>query len=364
MRDKSLSQQIVFHIQFWLGYITFFSFMISLEGDFPFSFYWVHFFSNIPALMVLAYPVVYYIYPRLMRKKQMALMIALAVAISFAASVAKLFTTYHLFYGLYLPEELAPENWLTLKAVMRNLFWVWVPTGLLLTIRFYGEWLVLNQEKSEMVRHRLEAELKMLKSQLNPHFLFNVLNNLYSLAIQKSDKTPDIIARLSALFEYMLYQGNKSDVSLREEVELIEAYIDLQAMKYGDRLNMKLSYDSELLNERIAPLILFPFIENCYKHGCSQDAGKPWIKIEITGEKGAIHMMAENSIPEKTPGTKSLPGGLGMVNTKKRLEILYPERHHLAIQAEEKSYRVQLQVEGKPVRESQMENKELMKVLN
>jgi len=346
--------KLVIHLQFWLVYITFFAFLISLEGHFPFSFYWVHFLFNLPALVLFAYPVTYFFYPKIINKQNPALWLGAGVILAVVASLLKLYTTYHLFYGLYLPHELALADWLTVNQIIKNLFWVGLPAGLLLIIRFYRDWLAFQKERTEMVNHRLEAELQMLKSQLNPHFLFNVLNNLYALAIQKSEDTPRLIARLSDLFEFMLYQSSKNMVPLSDEVELIKTYSELQRMKYGDRLEFNINFENGDAQRKVAPLILFPFIENCFKHGCSNDPGRPRIDIDITLGQDQIVFQVSNSKPSKSTSVEKKAGGIGIENTRKRLEILYPGKHELRIKDLPDVYHVELVLLETPIQETQL----------
>ncbi|MBI9062797.1 MAG: histidine kinase [Marinilabiliaceae bacterium] len=346
--------KFVIHLQFWLVYITFFSFLISLEGHFPFSFYWVHFLFNLPALALFAYPVTYFFYPRIIKKQNPVLWIGVALCLAVVASFLKLYSTYHLFYGLYLPHELALTDWLTVSQVVKNLFWVGLPAGLLLIMRFYRDWLAFQKERTEMANHRLEAELQMLKSQLNPHFLFNVLNNLYALAIQKSEDTPRLIARLSDLFEFMLYQSSKNMVPLSDEVELIKTYSELQTMKYGDRLIFNINFEKGDANRMVAPLILFPFIENCFKHGCSNDPGQPRIDLDIIVRQDVIVFRVNNSKPSKSTNAEKKAGGIGIENTRKRLEILYPDKHELRITDLPDAYHVELVLFDTPIPETQL----------
>lgn len=346
---------IKFHFQFWVVYITLIAALVSLEGSFPFTFYWMHFLLDLPAIAICAYPLTYWIY-LLYGSKNIYLLGGLALLFLIIASILKLFTTYYLFYNIYLPNELAPDNLFSLEQFARNLFWVALPSALLLLFRLNKSWIFLQNERSELLRYRLEAELQMLKSQLNPHFLFNVLNNLYALALIKSEKTPNLIARLSNLFEYMLYQSNKSVVTLGEELELINTYIELQEMKYGNRLKVSVKYDKHAVNLMVAPLLLFPFVENCYKHGCSNDPINPKISIEIQTNGDRIDYFIENTKPGNTnSNSPNQKHGLGIKNTIKRLQILYPNKHSLDIKDEEFSYKVHLSLIGNPLNERKID---------
>ncbi len=335
------------HFQFWVIYITFFAVLISIEGNFSFGFYWLHFLFDLPAVFLFAYPLAYWIYPNY-KKRNVFWLVGSVVALSLLASLVKLLTTYEVFYSLYLPNELAPNNYFTLSHIGRNLFWVSLPSILLVLMRFYMASVRMQKERSELIKNRLEAELSMLKSQLNPHFLFNVLNNLYSLTISKSDKAPKLIARLSNLFEFMLYQSNKPLVLLSDEIELIQTYAELQGMKYGKRLKFSIDYDPQVLNKQVAPLLLFPFVENCYKHGCSNDPNEPKINISINAFDEKIKCQITNTKPNNSSEFKDKKQGIGIENTRKRLEILYTDTHKLSIRDMKDCFIVDLTLIGEP----------------
>lgn len=350
---KNVLRNIRIHFQFWVLYITFFSILISIEGSFSFSFYWVHFWFDLPAVCLFAYPLAYWIYPNFKKGHRLKWLTCIVV-ISLLASMAKLLTTYELFYNIYLPNELAPKNYFTLSLIGRNLFWIGLPSALLVLMRFYSSWLQLQKERTDLIKSRLEAELHLLKSQLNPHFLFNVLNNLYSLAITKSEKTPQSIARLSKLFEFMLYQSRKPLVLLKDEIELIQTYSELQEMKYGKRLKFSIDYDQHVLNVKVAPLLLFPFVENCFKHGCSNDPNAPYVNITIEPLMEGVRCVIVNSKPQNIVVDKGRKNGIGIENTRKRLNILYTDSHQIHVSETKDNFKVDLTLKGEPRTEKYM----------
>ncbi|MAZ73008.1 MAG: histidine kinase [Flavobacteriaceae bacterium] len=188
-----------------------------------------------------------------------------------------------------------------------------------------------------------EQELKFLKIQIHPHFLFNTLNTMYGLALKKAAQTPDMILKLSNLLDYLLYQTEKPLVSISEEIEHIEDYIALEKMRFNDTLNV--SMDVKLASEHttIAPMLLLPFVENSFKHGSIKN-GVLQIYIEIKATLEVVHFRIKNSNANDTP----TQGGIGLDNIKKRLQLLYPNKHKLTIDNNEDEFVVYLQLKITP----------------
>ena len=215
------------------------------------------------------------------------------------------------------------------------------PTALLLMARFYTNqqfYLKLNEQKKT-------AELTALRHQLNPHFLFNTLNNLYDLALKKSDQTPEVIEKLSDILDYMLYRCNDTFVSLQKEIELLENYISLEKIRYGKRVLV--SFEKEIHQDiKIAPLLLLTFIENAFKHGASQELKEAFITIKISLKGNQIVFIIENSKPEHS-AEKAAKDCIGLNNVKKQLELLYADNFVLDINDERSSYKVTLKLLAK-----------------
>lgn len=215
------------------------------------------------------------------------------------------------------------------------------PAAILLMTRFYKnqqKYLKLNEQKKT-------AELTALKHQLNPHFLFNTLNNLYALALKKSDQTPEVIEKLSDILDYMLYRCNDTFVSLQKEVELIENYLSLEKVRYGKRV--QIAFEESIQNDvKIAPLLLLTFIENAFKHGVSQELKEALIKIKISLEGDQIVFYIENS-KSQAPVENNDQNCIGLSNVKKQLELLYPGNYSLEIKDEKKLYKLTLKLLAK-----------------
>lgn len=200
-----------------------------------------------------------------------------------------------------------------------------------------------REESLELKNKMLEAETKALKAQINPHFLFNSLNNIYALAQIKSDKTPDAILQLSNILRYVTYESNQNFVDLKDEIKTIESFILLQALKDENQSNIKIEIDSSNGHYKIAPLLLIPFIENCFKHSNHDDKEVGWIEIKLHASNGILYLTCANSFNEKTT-VKDKTGGVGMENVKKRLALIYPDRHQLSVKYDRYTYSAKLEI--------------------
>ena len=195
-----------------------------------------------------------------------------------------------------------------------------------------------REDRKSLETEKLNAELAFLRSQINPHFLFNSLNNIYSLAYKKSEKTPEAILKLSEIMRYMLYESNEDLVLLEEEINYLENYIELQKLRFKEKVYVDLHVDIDEEGLRIMPLLLISFLENAFKHGVSTDELKP-IRIDIGVQKRRLHFKAENA---KNQVNKDQTRGVGLTNLKRRLQLGYPDRHTINIVESEHYYTSEL----------------------
>jgi sensor histidine kinase YesM len=205
-----------------------------------------------------------------------------------------------------------------------------------------GEFWYREQNRKQVaMKEKVEAELKLLKSQIHPHFLFNTLNNIYSLALQKSDQAPDAVLKLSELLDYLIYHGENDKVPLSRETELIRNYIELENLRYGERLKVDWQVNGDPESVQVAPLLLMPLVENAFKHGISKTRSlqRLTIKLEITGRN--VDFYIENTKPSGVVAD-SRDKGMGLTNLRKRLDLLYRERNTLKIFEQDQRYTVHL----------------------
>jgi LytS/YehU family sensor histidine kinase len=211
--------------------------------------------------------------------------------------------------------------------------------GISSAYRFIEEWL----QDRETERQQLETELKFLKSQVNPHFLFNSLNNIYSLSYRNDPNTPKMVALLSEIMRYMLYDCGTARVKLNKEIKLLENYIQLQHLNQQQKLNTDFYHEGILEGHQIAPMILINFVENAFKHSGIKDHEKAWISIELYVEKEVLHFKIENSQQSISPSETD--GGIGLQNALRQLELNYPNRHKIEIENSESLYSLVLSIE-------------------
>ncbi len=195
-----------------------------------------------------------------------------------------------------------------------------------------------TKESMELQNKMLTAETNALKAQINPHFLFNTLNNIYSLSQFDNNKTGEAILQLSDILRYVTYEGDKKYVSLHAEIEHIQSFIKLQLLRDEDDSNIYIDIDITDKTLLIRPLLLIPFIENSFKHGNHHDKVNGWIKIIIKDEGETLKLVVSNSVSGESKSTKDKVGGVGMENVRKRLVLLYPNQHDLVLKMDKKSY--------------------------
>ena len=226
-----------------------------------------------------------------------------------------------------------------------NLLDVLPPIIILSGFKFAWDAVIKQKELDEVKLKAQEGELQLLKSQINPHFLFNNLNNLYAHAIENSSKTPEIILALSDFLRYTLYECKAKYVSIIKEIEQLENFIQLNEMHIEGRGKVAFTPNNKGVGYQIAPLLLMVFIENAFKHSSSSQSDAIEIDINLTiSEKGLLTFECNNSFQEQS-NTDNLSKGIGLKNVKKRLILLYPTRHTLKITSEKELFKVYLEIQ-------------------
>lgn len=202
----------------------------------------------------------------------------------------------------------------------------------------------INDRLKRAEREKLHSELSYLKAQINPHFLFNTLNSIYSLAIEKSDRTADAVVMLSSLMRYVIRDASESMVPLNKEIEYIKNYVSLQKFRLDDTVSIDFQVHGIISNKQIAPLILISFIENAFKYGVNPEQ-KSLIEISITLNNGQLSMHVANSKLRISSTEEESSGGIGIGNTRTRLELLYPAKHVLTIQDDPDTFIIDLKLD-------------------
>lgn len=211
------------------------------------------------------------------------------------------------------------------------------------SVTFLGALIRIARDAVMRYHEQRQAELQLLREQLNPHFLFNTLNNLYGLAVQKSDRLPPLMLKLSDLLRFSLYETREEMVTLDQEIGYLRNYISLESLRLAERADIDLKVGNIDGKLRIAPLLLIVFIENCFKHLGSRPTEKGFVAISLKTEGNTLVFQARNSKLD-TVDTPSNAGGIGLNNARKRLQLLYPGRHSLLIDDQKDTFEVNLKV--------------------
>ncbi|SDH14622.1 Histidine kinase [Dyadobacter soli] len=231
-------------------------------------------------------------------------------------------------------QQLLKQTYLISAFEQTNIF-VWIA----LSVKFFKMWFDRRQAA-------MEAELNFLKGQLHPHFLFNTLNNLYALTLKQSPQSPGVVMGLAEILRYMLYEANTEIVQLERDISILKSYIELEKIRYEERLDINFSINGISPEYRIAPLLILPLVENAFKHGASEQIGQAWINMDLRVKNNALKFKISNSKPE-TAVHDDRPHhvSIGLANVRKRLEILYPSAHNLKIMDEEDVFAVILEID-------------------
>lgn len=216
-------------------------------------------------------------------------------------------------------------------------------TGFGFLLRFTFEWFKTQKQKADLINQNQASELALLRNQINPHFLLNTLNNIYSLVYKKDDKAPDAVMKLSEILHYMLYRSNTEKVILDNEIKYLKSFIELQQLRLGNNEFVSFIIHGSASGRTIAPMLLMPFLENAFKHGDRQTR-YPDIIIELKMNPREIEFFCKNYVSSYPNKAKDETGGIGLHNIQRRLELLYPGKYILDINPEKNQFSVYLKI--------------------
>jgi two-component system LytT family sensor kinase len=345
-RHRIFQHRLLTHVLFWLGYVSFFA-LVSGRGEDSFWEGFQYELLMLPAKMAVVYLTLYVLIPRFLLRKQQWQMALLFLLILGLAGALQRVVVYYVIYPIQY-QDLAfgyGPFWDSDK-LFKHMLQISFVVVLASAVKIQRYWHQYEQASKALERDKLEAELNFLKAQIHPHFLFNTLNNLYSLTLKKSDLAPEVVLRLSGLVNYMLYDTRSSAVPLSKEVESLHHYIALEKIRYGSNLEIGFDVSGQIDGAEVAPMLLLPFVENSFKHGVSDEITDKWITINLTVNEEMLTFKVENAkSPGRIPGLeKDYTGGIGLKNVRRRLELLYPNRHELKILDEAHSYLIVMKI--------------------
>ena len=294
-----------------------------------------HALFYLPGHLFMVYMLIYFLIPRYVLKRRFVLFVALLIPVfAVAALYIRLIDT-----AIYGSREVVIDPRIFLHAI----FATFNICGIAVAVKLFKYWYWEREAKQQAERAHLASQLELLKSQVHPHFLFNTLNNLYSLTLEHSVEAPAVVLQLSGLLRYMLYECDNDRVPLAKEIGIVNNYIQLEKIRYGKRLDVSISYTGYINGQVIAPLIFLPFLENSFKHGTSEQIDQCWISLDVNVTDDLMTMKLTNSRhPSALTG-----GGIGLENVRKRLDLLYQDAYLLKIVPDEETFTVSLSIQLK-----------------
>lgn len=294
--------------------------------------------------MLMAYWISYYLLTEMFLKKGIVLSGVLFLITAYVLSALSRLSMVHIMEPIFRTPPFEQESPLEILTDLKVLSVRYMP-GILTTalifyiVKYFSDYNTLNTEKLQLEKEKTQSELKMLRAQLNPHFLFNTLNNIYSLSVDNSPKTSSAIGKLSEILDYVLYKCDANLVPVTSEMKLIEDYIELEKLRYDERLKVEISQSIEFDNS-VPPLLLLSLVENAFKHGAGEDSGSPIIEIEIlTTDEQTAFKVANTYVENTSEDNKET---IGLSNVKKQLDLLFANRYILNIVKENGWFRVNL----------------------
>lgn len=293
---------------------------------------------SLPALLLATYILVRFGVPHLLQASRWIVFTLLVLGLA-------IFLFYARIKWLTLIQYLEHDQIFRIPAskVLKNVIRDYATVALAVCFYIINDYRVKQSLNEKLIKAKAEAEIKLLKGQLHPHFLFNSLNNIYSLALLKSEHTADSILKLTDLLDYLVYRANLEAVPLEKEVQLLENYIGLEKLRYGEHLKVNMKLDEGTDGIMVAPLILLPFAENCFKHGGPGSDGNFLIDLSLQFNQQELVFLLKNT-KKKRSAEDETSGGVGLQNLRERLRLIYPQQHRLDITETKNSYQVLLQI--------------------
>jgi LytS/YehU family sensor histidine kinase len=293
-----------------------------------------------------AYIVLFLLIPEFLLKRKTGLFILLFFITGVALSAIKLTVSDEIFYASVAPENLEPGRLKGLHFILVNTKDMTFIVALFCVIKFAKDYVYTQRQIKKLENQNRLAGQRLLQSQLNPHFLFNTINNLYALSLLKPEKTAEMAERMQEVLRYIVEQSRFNFVPLTEEIALVENYIRLEKLRYGLRLRVKILKKGILNHWQVPPMVLFFMAENGIKHGSSSDLGLPWMNISIDARPEHLILSASNSKPAgKNQKIDSQLPGDGLQNLKQRLNILFAEKgYSLHIEEDDRNFKIILEL--------------------
>jgi sensor histidine kinase YesM len=342
--DQKWIFRILRHVLLFVTMVLVFSWVIHSRSDhgsgFPADLLVI--LINAVIFFGYAYITVYILIPRLLTKGRFTLFIGTFLLLGIALSALKFLISDIVFCQVLSPESSFPSRSVTLATLLVNTKDMTFIVALFAIAKFARDHYILETNIRELKQKGLEAEIKLLEHHMDPHVIFNNFNNLYSISMYRPEILNTTVKQLRSVLYYLFLESKHEKVMLSKEIEMIENYIGLEELRFGDRLSISYTLEGNTGDQRIAPLILYPFVENCFVHGAGEEPRKSWIRIELSVKESNLRFYAANSVSGYKGRSRDRNKSSGIANSIRRLEIQYPNSHRLAIMDRQNEHVVEL----------------------
>lgn len=334
------------HILYWSLNLVIYLLFALLYGNPLFDSLITKLFYFVPQI-VATYILVYFLVPKLLLQKKYISFFFTFLIVSYTLSVfSRILVIHGLERVIPMGEEI--DSWYdiftNMSAIFRQyLVFLYITPMFFILAKYSKDNYLTRLRLLKLEKEKTITELKFLKSQVHPHFLFNTLNNIYVLALKKKNEATEIVKKLADLMEYMFNHAEQKFIPISEEITLLSNYIDLEKIRYGDRLVLSFDYKVEDVNTLVAPLILLSFVENAFKHGASGNILNPEIGIGLIIQSGILDFKIHNTkMNNKQIDEQGYKRGIGIKNVKRQLDLIYPDKYKLEINDNELDFIVSL----------------------
>jgi two-component system, LytTR family, sensor kinase len=341
--SQKLTFRILRHLGLFLTMVFLFSWVAYSRSEAEKSF-WKEFamvFTNAIFFFGYAYITVYLLIPKLLLKQRTGTFFISFVVAGLALSFMKFFFSDYIFYQAISPEDDVSGRLLTMKALLVNTKDMTFIVAVFALLKFARDHYTLELNNRELLRKELEAELKLIEHQMDPHVIFNNFNNLYSISIYRPEFLEPTVKKLKAILHYLFNDSKGDKILLEKEVEMIQNYIGLEKLRFGDRLDVHFEREGQLNGLRIAPLILYSFVESCFVQGAGENPKESRIRIELKVHDSRLRFIAATTVPGSQDNSPQKSRGT-LENTIRRLELAYPNSHRLTIRERNNENEVEL----------------------
>ncbi len=333
--------RVAYHISFWTVYLILNSWLGSIYNKVDLNLAFLGEAFVLPVKILLTYFVFYFIIPLYLDRDKVWKLVGLTLLAFLVASFLYRIVTAYIFFPIFEPAHSIPF-WF-LPGFYLTSFDLFITVAAATTIKMIRVHYKSLEFEQQLLREKLQSELNFLRAQTNPHFLFNTLNNLYVLARKKSDRTPDAIMMLSKIMRFVLYDCRTPRIPVADEAKVIQDYIELEKLRYNNRLQVQYEETIEQQGGSIAPLLLLPFVENSFKHGPSSTTGAASIAIHLKLKDNILDFEVKNTVEETERPVSS--EGIGLRNVQRQLDLIYPDRYKLSVGRNKGVYEANLQIQ-------------------